>query len=78
MAIEDPKFILKSYDDENLPDMITDAFTLIKNNMDRRFNFFISPDLLEYVKSQSRTRGVTQSAFIRDLIISHKHGRVQE
>lgn len=78
MAIDSPKFILKSYDDDNLPVKIDESIGLIKNNMDRRFNFFISPDLLEYVKSQSRARGVTKSAFIRDLILLHKHGRVHE
>lgn len=78
MAIDNPKFILKSYDDETLPAVINESIGLIKNTMDRRFNFFISPDLLEYVKSQAQARGITKSAFIRDLILHHKRGRVSE
>ncbi len=78
MAIHNPKFIVKSYDDDNLSDTISLSLQSIKHNMDRRFNFFISPDLLEYVKTQSVSRNITKSAFIRELILHHRSGRYQE
>lgn len=71
-GVEDDKLIIKSYDDENLPKILKDAFDAAQDVRDKRFNFFISPNLLTFLESTSRDLGVTKSTFIRNLILEHK------
>jgi len=71
-GIEDEKFILVEYDNSNLEEMIEINFEKAKKLVDRRFNFFISPDLLTYLNAISKELMITKSTFIRNLIIDHK------
>jgi predicted DNA binding CopG/RHH family protein len=42
-----------------------------REKRDKRFNFFISPKLLEFLENTSNTEGVTKSKYIRNLIVEH-------
>ncbi len=68
---EDEKLLLKSYDDNNLTSVLNNSLTLARERRDKRFNFFISPKLLEYLEKTSKEQGVTKSKFIRNLILAH-------
>jgi len=70
-GIEDEKLLLCSYTNETLDKVLTAALVLAKERRDKRFNFFISPKLLEYLEKASNDEGVTKSKFIRNLIIAH-------
>lgn len=69
-GVEDEKFIIKAYDDKNYKKMLKEALELARERRDKRFNFFISPKLLEYLEKTSNTEGITKSKFIRNLIVN--------
>jgi len=70
-GIQDEKLIVKSYDDNNYKKVIREALNLAREKRDKRFNFFLSPKLLNYVEDTSRDMGVTKSKLLRDMIVSH-------
>ena len=70
-GIEDDKLIVKSYNDKNLNKVLEDAMKLAREKRDKRFNFFLSPKLLNYIESASKDRGVTKSKLLRDMIVKH-------
>jgi hypothetical protein len=69
---EDEKLIGKSYNTGNIGKVLKSALAIAKERRDKRFNFFISPSLLDYLGKTSQKLGVTKSTFIRNLIIDHK------
>lgn len=71
-GIQDEKLLVKSYNDTNVKTILTEAFELAKNLTDKRFNFFISPELLSYLNDASKELGITKSTFIRNLIVEHR------
>jgi 2'-deoxynucleoside 5'-phosphate N-hydrolase len=71
-GVEDEKLIIKSYSDSNIKKVLVDAMNLARERRDKRFNFFISPKLLEYLEEASKKTGITKSTFIRNLILDHK------
>ncbi|MBI4009377.1 hypothetical protein HY357_04025 [Candidatus Roizmanbacteria bacterium] len=71
VGIEDDKLIVKSYDEKNLKKVLRDVITKAKEHRDKRFNFFISPRLLNYLEKISKKEGITKSKFIRNLILEH-------
>lgn len=71
-GVEDEKLIIKSYNDKNLARILIEVFELAKERRDKRFNFFISPKLLNYLESTSKKYSITKSTFIRNLILEHK------
>jgi len=70
-GIEDERFILIPYDKKNLKDVLKKSLKKASDLRDKRFNFFITPNLLRYLNRVSRTDGVTKSVFIRNLIMEH-------
>jgi predicted DNA binding CopG/RHH family protein len=42
-----------------------------REKRDKRFNFFISPKLLEFLEKTSNGDGITKSKYIRNLIVEH-------
>ena len=70
-GIKSDKLIVKSYDDNNIENVIKDSIVEAGKLQDKRFNFFISPRLLDYVNIQSKNEGITKSALIRQLILAH-------
>ncbi len=71
-GIDEEKIILKQYFDDTLPKAFESAMEEAKHLQDKRFNFFISPDLLTYLEKASREEEITKSTFIRNLILQHK------
>jgi hypothetical protein len=69
-GIEDEKFIIRSYDDNNYKKVIRDALQLAREKRDKRFNFFLSPKLLSYIEDASKNRGITKSKLLRDMIVN--------
>jgi predicted DNA binding CopG/RHH family protein len=70
-GIEDEKLIVKEYNDKNVKRMVKESIDVARERRDKRFNFFISPKLLEYLERASSNEGVTKSKFIRNLITDH-------
>ena len=70
-GIENERLIVRGYTDRNVKKVLRDALEQAKERRDKRFNFFISPKLLEYLEKVSRAEGITKSKFIRNLILEH-------
>lgn len=71
-GVDDEKLSIFAYDENNYKKILSQALELGSHLRDKRFNFFISPQLLEYLESASKTRGETKSQFIRNLLLEHK------
>jgi hypothetical protein len=69
-GIEDEKYIIRSYDDNNCKKVIRDALQLAREKRDKRFNFFLSPKLLNYIEEASKARSITKSKLLRDMIVN--------
>ncbi len=72
-GIDNERLILQGYTEKTLKKIIRDSLELAKERRDKRFNFFISPRLLEYLEKVSKEEGMTKSKFIRNLILEHMH-----
>ena len=70
-GVEDEKLFVSSYADKTIKKVVRDTLELAKERRDKRFNFFISPKLLEYLEKMSKEEGITKSKFIRNLILDH-------
>lgn len=77
---EEDKLIKRSYNEKNLKKILKECIDLARERRDKRFNFFISPKLLEYLETASNTEGITKSKFIRNLIVGdmRKKGTKEE
>jgi hypothetical protein len=62
------KLILMEYDEKTLEDVVKKAVNSARVIADKRFNFFISPSYLTYLERISQKKGLTKSAFIRQLL----------
>jgi len=69
---DEEKLIVKTYNEKNILDVLSSAITDAKYLSDKRFNFFISPSLLNYLNKVSHEMNITKSTFIRNLILEHK------
>lgn len=74
-GISDDKVILKKVKDGSVLPSLKDALEEAKDVADKRFNFFISPQLLSYLEEVSKQQGITKSTFIRGLIRDHMKKR---
>lgn len=70
-GIEDEKLIIKSYDEKNYEQVLRKALEAAREKRDKRFNFFLSPKLLQYIDDASKERGITKSKLLRDMIVKH-------
>jgi len=68
-GIQDEKFQIVEYSEENLEEKLSNAILKARNLMEKRFNFFISPTLLTYLNKAAKENGITKSTFIRNLIL---------
>ncbi|MCR4326804.1 MAG: hypothetical protein NUV52_04070 [Candidatus Roizmanbacteria bacterium] len=71
-GIEEEKFIISSYNKTNLETIVNKALKLAMDVRDKRFNFFIRPDLLNYITEVSKKDDIPISVFLRNLILEHK------
>lgn len=65
------KLMIQEYSEKSIKKSIQQALDQAREKRDKRFNFFISPKLLEFLESASTTEGITKSKFIRNLIVEH-------
>ena len=71
-GIDEDKLIVKQYTKKDLKSVVINAVEEARHLQDKRFNFFISPGLLNYLEKASKEEDITKSTFIRNLILSHK------
>ncbi len=71
-GIDEEKLIVRQYGEKNIKSVVQEAIDEARHIQDKRFNFFISPDLLNYLEKASKIEGLTKSTFIRNLILNHK------
>ena len=70
-GLTDEKLIIREYGDKDLRKVLKESLELARERRDKRFNFFLSPKLLEYLEDASTKEGVTKSKLIRDMIVNH-------
>lgn len=70
-VVDDEKLIIRSYNEKNYKKVVRDALAFAREKRDKRFNFFLSPKLLNYLEQASNSRGVTKSKLLRDMIVQH-------
>ncbi len=69
---KDEKFQFVEYDEDNLKTKINTALANALDLREKRFNFFVSPEMLTYLEIASKKDGITKSSFIRSLINEHR------
>jgi len=70
-GIENEKLIIRSYNNANYKKVLKKALGQAREKRDKRFNFFLSPKLLQYINDASKERGITKSKLLRDMIVDH-------
>jgi hypothetical protein len=70
--LKDDRLFLINYNHTTLRKALQETFSNANRFRDKRFNFFISPDLLNYLEDTSKRMSVTKSTFIRNLIKEHR------
>jgi len=71
-GIEEEKFIISAYNKNNLETIVVKTIKLAMDVRDKRFNFFIRPDLLNYITEISKREDIPISVFLRNLILEHR------
>ena len=56
------------YDENNIEELLDRAMEEAKKNMDVRFNFFVSPKIVNYLDWVAQKRMIPRSVFLRNLI----------
>jgi hypothetical protein len=67
-GILDPKLLIREYNAKNLEEVIKESMKKASNLIDVRFNFFVSPKILNYLDWVSQKKMVPRSVFLRNLI----------
>jgi len=67
-GIQDQKLQIVAYDENNVEKVLAGALNNVSGLMDVRFNFFVSPKILNYLDWVAQKRMVPRSVFLRDLI----------
>lgn len=71
-GIDNEKLIVKEYTPDTVKEVVDEAVRESNEIQDKRFNFFISPPLLNYLQKMSKEQGITKSTFIRNLLVEHQ------
>jgi hypothetical protein len=72
LGAKEEKLIVRGYTDRNLKQVVKEVLAEVSKLRDKRFNFFIGTDLLNYLEEASRKMKITKSTFIRNLILEHR------
>lgn len=67
-GIEHERLFLVEYEDENINSKLDKALVEASGLMDVRFNFFVSPKILEYLDWVAKKRMIPRAVFLRELI----------
>jgi predicted DNA binding CopG/RHH family protein len=70
-GVQNEKLMIQEYSEKNLKKLLQNILELAREKRDKRFNFFISPKLLEFLQTTSGSEGITKSKYIRNLIVEH-------
>jgi hypothetical protein len=70
-GIEDEKLQVLSYTPEKIRQLLKNTFEYAKEQMDVRFNFFISPRIGHYLDWIARHKKLPRAVFLRKLIEEH-------
>lgn len=71
MGAQEEKLIIRSYTEQTIKRVLKETLKDARERKDKRFNFFITPKLLNYLEKISKQQGVTKSKFIRSLIFEY-------
>lgn len=71
MGVQEEQLIIRSYNEQNLKKVLKETLKDARQRKDKRFNFFISPKMLNYLESLAKQQGITKSRFIRTLIFEY-------
>jgi len=66
--LQSPRLIKSEYDDTNLEEVLDWCLEEVKELSNRRFTFFISPEIENFLDEVVSQNGTTRSEFIRGLI----------
>lgn len=72
VGAKDEKLIIKNYTDSSVEKVVKLSLEEAGEVRDKRFNFFIRPELLTYLEKASKDLNITKSTFIRNLILEHR------
>ncbi|MFA4826700.1 MAG: hypothetical protein WC596_00360 [Candidatus Shapirobacteria bacterium] len=67
-SIKSDKLLTVEYKESNLKEKLEDVLKKAQEKSDVRFNFFVSPKILNYLDWVAQKRMVPRSVFLRDLI----------
>ena len=67
-GLEEDKFAVEEYTPDNLVEVIKSSLDFLMDQVDTRFNFFISPKHQSYLDWISKERKIPRAVFLRDLI----------
>jgi len=71
IGVDSEKLALISYDDKDLKRVLRDNIKDLRDQMDVRFNFFISPRIGAYLDWISKYKRIPRAVFLRRLIEEH-------
>ena len=63
------RFVKLEYDTETVEDVLKWGFEEVERMMNRRFTFFVSPEIDDYLNKISRQKSLPRSEYIRNLIL---------
>lgn len=75
-GMEDEKLIVHGYNETNVELVVRNMLNRARERRDKRFNFFLTPKLLDYLDETSKKQGSTKSKLIRDLIVDHMRNNI--
>jgi hypothetical protein len=64
----DETFYLVEYKADELPSLLEDYIEIARDQMDVRFNFFVSPKIVNYLDWISQKRRMPRAVYLRKLI----------
>ncbi|EKE15384.1 MAG: hypothetical protein ACD_12C00038G0001 [uncultured bacterium] len=71
MGAQEEKLIIRTYTEHNYKKILKATLKDARERKDKRFNFFISPKLLNFIEKTSKEQGITKSRLIRSLIFDY-------
>lgn len=76
-GVQADRFIYEEYELSNLKEILKTAVEYAQDQSDTRFNFFISPSLLQYLDWISQSKKIPRSVYLR-MLIEHDRDTNQE
>lgn len=67
-GISSDRFLTVAYEDSTLRETVRDSVEKARGKTDIRFNFFVSPEINEYLDWISRVKRVPRAVYLRELV----------